>query len=97
MYDMAINPVDKISGLMLANVAKAFVWIIKGHEHDQIAAHNRDMGLEFHVVRSEGVQSDHRFVCRLVVSPVSESQEENLDTSVTILPTTHTRIKIIRG
>ena len=39
MYDMAINPVDKISGLMLANVAKAFVWIIK-HQQDHIFLSN---------------------------------------------------------
>jgi hypothetical protein len=81
MYDVAFNPVDKIYRLIHARAVHAVVGRIMGQKHDQIATHNRDMGLEFRVVPSEGVQLNHCVVCRLVTFPVSKLQKANLDIS----------------
>ena len=84
MYDAAFNPVDNIYRLILASVVNVAGDRIVGQEHDQIATHNRDMGLEFRVVISEGVQLNYRFVCRLVICPVSKLHKANFDISLLI-------------
>lgn len=98
MYDVAFYPVDKIYCLILACPINAVRRSIVGQEHDQIASHNRDMGLKFRVVPSEGVQLNHCFVCRLVFFPVSKLNKANLDISLLIpmkLPWIHIEKKIL--